>query len=108
MPQRRPWGRPREFCSQRCRQWDWVSRQRAGELALSEGELVIAREALDELHDDLYALACAVDDTERDLEPPAAPKPPSCAASSTGSSPRRDRSVTVNSPQPSHLASITS
>jgi hypothetical protein len=30
--------------------------------------LVIAREALDELHDDLYALACAVDDTERDLE----------------------------------------
>jgi endogenous inhibitor of DNA gyrase (YacG/DUF329 family) len=61
-------GRPREFCSQRCRQWDWVSRQRARELALSEGELVIARGALDELHDDLYALACAVDDTERDLE----------------------------------------
>jgi hypothetical protein len=37
-------------------------------LALSEGELVIARVELDELHDDLYALACAVDDTERDLE----------------------------------------
>ena len=29
---------------------------------------MIAREALDELHDELYALACAVDDTERDLE----------------------------------------
>jgi hypothetical protein len=68
LPHRAGRGRPREFCSQRCRQWDWVSRQRAGELALSEGELVIAREALDELHDELYALACAVDDTERDLE----------------------------------------
>ena len=60
-------GRPREFCSQRCRQWDWVARQRAGELALAEGDLVIAKAALDELHDDLYALACAVDDAERDL-----------------------------------------
>jgi len=61
-------GRPREFCSQRCRQWDWVSRQRARELELSEGELVIARGELDSLHDDLYVLACAVADTQRDLE----------------------------------------
>jgi endogenous inhibitor of DNA gyrase (YacG/DUF329 family) len=60
-------GRPREFCSQRCRQWDWVSRQRARELELSEGELVIARAELDALHDDLYVLACAVDDVDRDL-----------------------------------------
>jgi len=34
---------------------------------LSEGELVIARTELDALHDDLYVLACAVDDTVRDL-----------------------------------------
>ena len=60
-------GRPREFCSQRCRQWDWVSRHRAAELELSENELVIARDELDALHDDLYVLACAVEDTERDL-----------------------------------------
>ena len=60
-------GRPREFCSQRCRQWDWVGRQRARELALDEDELVIAKATLDELHDELYVLACAVDDTERDL-----------------------------------------
>jgi hypothetical protein len=60
-------GRPREFCSQRCRQWDWVARQRAAELDLAEGELVIARASLDELHDDLYTLACAVEDAERDL-----------------------------------------
>jgi len=44
-----------------------VARQRAGELELSENELVIARTELDALRDDLYVLACAVDDTERDL-----------------------------------------
>ncbi|MDQ3738599.1 MAG: hypothetical protein M3337_05465 [Actinomycetota bacterium] len=68
-------GRPREFCSQRCRQWDWVARQRAGELGLSEGELVIAKSTLDELHDELYVLACAVGDAERDLEAAGARAP---------------------------------
>ena len=60
-------GRPREFCSQRCRQWEWVSRQRAADLALGTNEIVVRRDELDRLHDDLYMLACAVDDTERDL-----------------------------------------
>jgi hypothetical protein len=45
-----------------------VARQRARELHLSEGELVVARAELDALHDLLYELACAVDDVERDLE----------------------------------------
>lgn len=67
LPERSGRGRPKQFCSQRCRQWDWVARQRARELELSEGELVIARSELDALHDDLYVLACAVEDTERDL-----------------------------------------
>ncbi len=44
-----------------------MSRQRARELELSDGELDVARAELDRLHDDLYVLACAVDDTERDL-----------------------------------------
>ncbi len=44
-----------------------MSRQRATELELSEGELVIARSELDALRDELYVLACAVDDAERDL-----------------------------------------
>lgn len=70
LPPRQGPGRPRRFCSQRCRQWDWVARQRARELALSEDELVIAREELDALHDELYVLACAVDDVERDLASP--------------------------------------
>ena len=68
LPERAGPGRPREFCSQKCRQWDWVARQRARELALSDGELVVARAELDRLHDDLYVLACAVDDTEKDIE----------------------------------------
>jgi len=67
LPERKGPGRKREFCSGRCRQWDWVARQRARELELSEGELVVAKATLDELHDELYVLACAVDDVERDL-----------------------------------------
>ena len=72
LPERKGRGRPRQFCSSRCRQWDWVARQRAHELALSDGELVIAKATLDELHDDLYVLACAVDDVERDPRRPQA------------------------------------
>ena len=67
LPEQQGRGRPRVFCSQRCRQWDWVSRQRAEELALSEGELVVTKASLDELHDELYILACAVDDADDDL-----------------------------------------
>ena len=44
-----------------------MARQRARELQLSENELVVARSELDALHDELYVLACAVDDVERDL-----------------------------------------
>ncbi len=60
-------GRPRVYCRQACRQWDWVARQRARDLDLSESELVVARGALDSLRDDLYILTCAVDDVRRDL-----------------------------------------
>jgi hypothetical protein len=72
LPQRSGPGRPREFCSGRCRQWDWVARHRAAELELGENELVIVRSELDALHDELYVLACAVDDVERDLAGSAA------------------------------------
>ena len=61
-------GRPRVFCSQACRQWDWVGRQRARELQLNEHELIVTKAELDQLHDELYVLACAVNDVERDLQ----------------------------------------
>ncbi|MFZ9629082.1 MAG: hypothetical protein ACO3C1_06985 [Ilumatobacteraceae bacterium] len=66
LPEQRT-GRPRQYCSQACRQWHWVGRQRAAELRLSEDELIVATAELDSLHDELYVLACAVDDAERDL-----------------------------------------
>ncbi|WP_154723445.1 hypothetical protein [Ilumatobacter coccineus] len=47
-----------------------MTRQRAAELDLSENELVIARDQLDALHDELYVLSCAVDDAKRDLAAP--------------------------------------
>jgi hypothetical protein len=68
-------GRPRQFCSQSCRQWDWVGRQRARELQLNEDELIVTKAALDELHDELFVLACAVDDVERDLASAAGKAP---------------------------------
>lgn len=36
-------------------------------MALGEDELIMARAELDMLHDELYVLACAVEDAERDL-----------------------------------------
>ena len=66
-------GRPRRFCSQSCLQWDWVARQRANELALSEDELVIARKELDALRDQVYVLRCAIADVEADLDPSVDP-----------------------------------
>lgn len=63
-------GRPKQFCSQRCRQWDWVSRQRASELALSENELVMTRDELDALKDQMYVLHCALNDVQTDLASP--------------------------------------
>ncbi|MEY4183660.1 MAG: hypothetical protein RIS07_63, partial [Actinomycetota bacterium] len=66
-------GRPRKFCSQACRQWDWVARQRAEELQLSEDELVIQRAELDRLRDQIFVLKCAIDDIEGDLDPQGDP-----------------------------------
>ncbi len=60
-------GRPRRYCRAVCRQRDFEARQRNAEVGLTEAELVVAREALDELHDQLYVLEAAIDDVDRDL-----------------------------------------
>ena len=36
-------------------------------MQLSDDELIVAKGELDTLHDELYVLACAVNDAERDL-----------------------------------------
>jgi hypothetical protein len=61
-------GRPRAFCSQACRQRDYIARLRAQEAGLSDAELVVTREELEALHDQLYVLEAAVEDVERDLK----------------------------------------
>lgn len=73
LPQGASSGRPRKFCSQSCRQWDWVARQRAEELQLSEHELVVQRAELDRLRDQIFVLKCAVEDVEGDLDPKGDP-----------------------------------
>jgi hypothetical protein len=97
-------GRTREFCSQACRQWDWVARQRARELHLAEGELVVARRELDALRDDLYVLACAVDDVDRDLAGEAQPTRQQLSEALgwllEAARPLRDREVRAPSPEP--------
>jgi len=60
-------GRPRRFCKHSCRQRDFEARRRLAELGIGEHELIVTRAALDGLRDELYALACAVEDVERDL-----------------------------------------
>lgn len=77
-----------------------MSRQRARELQISEDELVIARAELDALHDDLYVLACAVEDTERDLahlgdQPPAAELREALQWLLDAAKPLRDRQVSA-------------
>ena len=37
-------------------------------MQLNEHELIITKAELDQLHDELYVLACAVDDVDRDLK----------------------------------------
>lgn len=37
-------------------------------MQLTEQQLVLARTQVDELHDAVYVLACAVEDAEKDLE----------------------------------------
>lgn len=68
MPETSGPGRPRRFCSQKCRQWDWVQRQRAAELELSETELIVTRDELDALKDLVFVLECAVKDVRHDLQ----------------------------------------
>lgn len=60
-------GRPRRYCSQACRQRDYIARLRAHEAGLSEAELVVTRAELDALNDKLFVLEAAVEDVERDL-----------------------------------------
>jgi hypothetical protein len=59
-------GRPARYCRPSHRQRDYEARRRGAELGLSESELVITRDALRQLQDQVYVLECAIEDVERD------------------------------------------
>ena len=67
MPERSGPGRPQVFCRQACRQASYVAGRRRDELGLSESELIVTRDELDQLRDRLYVLEAAVEDVDRDL-----------------------------------------
>ena len=67
LPEAKATGRPRRYCSQACRQWDYVTRRGSRDVRITEEQLVLARTEVDALHDAVYVLACAVHDAERDL-----------------------------------------
>ena len=67
-------GRPQEFCKRSCRQRDYESRVKAAEHGLDEADLVLARNVIDQLRDDIYVLQCAIEDVDRDLAGSGSPQ----------------------------------
>ena len=60
-------GRPRRYCKRSCRQRAYEARVRAGELGLSDDELVVTRNELDDARDRLYLIAAAMSDANDDV-----------------------------------------
>jgi hypothetical protein len=60
-------GRLPTYCKRSCRQRAFEARRRSAELGLGESELVITRDELHRLQDQLWILECAIQDVERDL-----------------------------------------
>lgn len=60
-------GRRREYCRQSCRQRAYEARSKAAELGLAENELIVTKQALETLLDQVYVLQAALEDIDRDL-----------------------------------------
>jgi hypothetical protein len=60
-------GRPARYCRRSHRQRAYEARRRAERADLPVGEVVVAQQDLDRLHDRLYALEAALDDIAGDL-----------------------------------------
>jgi hypothetical protein len=68
LPDRRPTGRPRKFCRQGCRQQAHLARKFAAAHGLGDDDVIIGRQALEELQGALYCLQAAIEDVDHDLE----------------------------------------
>jgi hypothetical protein len=66
-------GRPRRFCRPGCRQQAYLARKLAAAHGLGDGDVIVSREALEELQSRLYCLQAALEDVDRDLAVAAEP-----------------------------------
>lgn len=60
-------GRPRVYCRAGCRQQAHLARKLAAAHGLGPEDVIVGREALDELQGHLYCLQTAIEDVDRDL-----------------------------------------
>jgi hypothetical protein len=73
LPESAATGRPRRYCKRSCRQRDFEARERSKAHGLDEADLIVTREALETLRDQVFVVQCAVEDVRRDLAAVAKP-----------------------------------
>jgi len=61
-------GRPRRFCRDGCRQQAYLARKLASSHGLGDDDVIVSREALEDLQSRIYCLQAALEDIDRDLE----------------------------------------
>lgn len=61
-------GRPRRFCRDGCRQQAYLARRMASSHGLGDDDVIVSREALEDLQSRIYCLQAALEDIDRDLE----------------------------------------
>jgi hypothetical protein len=61
-------GRPRRYCRQGCRQQAHLARKLAAAHGLGADDVIVGRQALEDLQSKLYCLQAALEDVARDLE----------------------------------------
>lgn len=67
LPLRVGTGRPRRYCRAGCRQQAHMARKFAAAHGLGDDEVIVGREALEDLHGALYCLQAAIEDVDADL-----------------------------------------
>ena len=67
IPPRAGPGRPRRFCRQGCRQQAHLARKLAAAHGLGDDDVIVSREALEDLQGALYCLQAALEDVDGDL-----------------------------------------
>jgi uncharacterized small protein (DUF1192 family) len=60
-------GRPRRFCRDGCRQQAYLARRLASSHGLGDDDVIVSREALEDLQSRIYCLQAALEDIDRDL-----------------------------------------